>query len=77
MSDIDAQLRLADFRLRVLNRQPISADEYHLLMQSLRGDRANVVRASAANKRAAKKIMGATERGTGVALDTLFPGMKS
>ncbi len=60
----------------LLNRQPFTIDEYHLLMDALRSDRENAARASAANKRAAKKIMGGGgDKPTQISLDQPFPQM--
>ncbi len=71
---LDAQLALADLRLRVLNRETITPDEYRRVMQALRGDRDNAARASATHRRAASKIMGTgTGKPATLALDQLFP----
>lgn len=52
---LSTQLRLQDIRLRVLNREPVTADEYHHLIADLRQDRESSARASAAAKRAERK----------------------
>lgn len=78
MSDLslDSQLLLTDVRLRVLNRQPVTPDEYRKLLSSLRGDRENAARASAAAKRTAKRVMGATAPAT-ISVTDFFPPMGS
>jgi hypothetical protein len=73
---LDSQLLLNDVRLRVLNRQPVTPDEYRKLLSSLRGDRENAARASAAAKRTAKRVMGATATPS-ISVTDLFPQMKT
>jgi len=73
---IDAQLKLQEVRLRVLNRETVTMDEYRQLMHSLRGDRENAARAQAAASRVKRKA----EKGAAlpsISLDTLFPGTKA
>ena len=56
MNDIglDTQLRLQDIRLRVMNRTPVTKDEYRSLLLDLRKDRENASRAGAAARKTAK-----------------------
>lgn len=74
MSDtLATQARLADIRLRVLNREPVSIDEYRNILSDLRRDRDNTSRtarsATAAKSRAAKS---AAKSPQSLDLNTLF-----
>jgi hypothetical protein len=55
MTDIDLQIRLQDYRTRVLNREPIKPAEYRELILSLQKGRESRAAAQAAERRAAKK----------------------
>lgn len=78
-ASLDAQLALSDLRLRVLNREPISADEFRQVMRALRADRDSAARASAAARKIAQKSIGSAKQRSSLNLnlDTLFPGMNA
>lgn len=73
-TNLDTQARLADIRLRVINREPISTDEYRSLLLDLRRDRDNTARnarsATAAKRR--ENTRSATVAPQTLDLNTLF-----
>lgn len=75
-SSLDAQLALADLRLRVLERKSITRDEFRQVMRALREDRNSAARNAAASKRVAAKAIGSTKVPQ-LSLDTLFPSMSA
>jgi hypothetical protein len=72
---IDTQLRLSDLRLRVLNNERVSAEEFRVLLDDLRRDRESASRASAASRRAVKRASTTLAASPTLSLDTLFPGV--
>lgn len=72
---LDTQVRLADVRLKVLNREPVTADEFRTLLRDLTRDREGAARASAAAKRkATKTLKDASSSPAAPNLDEFFPG---
>lgn len=71
--DLDAQVRLADIRARVLRREAISPNEYRDLISDLRRGYAAAARNSSAAR--TRKPKGSTSLAEpSFNLDTVFPG---
>lgn len=72
MSDtLAVQSRLADIRLRVINREPVSTDEYRDLLSDLRRDRDATAR-SARSATTAKRKASSSVTPQSLDLNTLF-----
>lgn len=79
MNDIglDTQLRLQDIRLRVMNRTPVSKDEYRSLLLDLRKDRESASRAGAAARKTAKAAEKKSAQPLQFDLATMFGAAKA
>lgn len=76
MSDtLSVQSRLADIRLRVINREAVGTDEYRDLLLDLRRDRDNTARAARSATTAKRKAQTTTP--TTLDLNTLFGTRKA
>jgi hypothetical protein len=74
--DFDAQVHLADLRMRVLNNEPISAEEYRDLLMDLRRGRDMAAAATRAATARAAKAKRADKAKTPTDIHTLFSGGK-